>query len=178
MCIRDRPYTAFAALRRRFEKRPFSEWPEAYRRYRPGLLSPEDAREAEFFAFCQYRFDRTLRALRTYANEKGVRLIGDLPIYVSADSADLWAAPELFDRAHVAGVPPDFFSREGQRWGCLLYTSRAILGEGAVVAEGASFGSENLDIEIAVAGNGAVVEPVSYTHLDVYKRQAGCCATT
>ena len=115
------PYTAFVALRRRFEGRPFSEWPEAYRRYRPGLLTPEDAREAEFFAFCQYRFDRTLRALRTYANEKGVRLIGDLPIYVSADSADLWAAPELFDRAHVAGVPPDFFSSEGQRWGNPLY---------------------------------------------------------
>ena len=80
-----------------------------------------------FWKFCQYEFFAQWRALKAYANEKGVRILGDIPIYVSPDSADVWAGRELFwlDEAglpkEVAGCPPDYFSADGQLWGNPLY---------------------------------------------------------
>src|SRR5206468_3333630 len=77
--------------------------------------------------FRQFLFFRQWRGVREYANSKGIRLIGDLPIFVSADSSDVWANAELFqlDEARrptaVAGVPPDYFSSTGQLWGNPLY---------------------------------------------------------
>jgi 4-alpha-glucanotransferase len=79
------------------------------------------------YVFEQFLFDRQWRALRAYANARGVRIIGDLPIFVALDSADVWANPGIFqldDRGApivVAGVPPDYFSATGQRWGNPLY---------------------------------------------------------
>ena len=76
---------------------------------------------AERHAFVQFLFFRQLASLRAYAKAKGIGLIGDLPIFVAADSADVWTHPDLFqlDEAHrprvVAGVPPDYFSATGQR---------------------------------------------------------------
>ncbi len=75
----------------------------------------------------QYRFDTAWQSLRSYANERGVRIIGDCPIYVAYDSAEVWSHRDLFDLDengsphHVAGVPPDYFAETGQRWGNPLY---------------------------------------------------------
>jgi 4-alpha-glucanotransferase len=83
--------------------------------------------ECNFWKFCQWCFDRQWTAIKKYANERGVRIVGDIPIFVSAHSADVWAHQHLFDldaRGYprvVAGVPPDYFSVTGQRWGNPLY---------------------------------------------------------
>ncbi|MDR0577147.1 MAG: 4-alpha-glucanotransferase [Candidatus Accumulibacter sp.] len=85
------------------------------------------ADECDFWRFCQWCFDRQWAALKKYANERGVSIVGDVPIFVSAHSADVWARQRLFDlddRGYprvVAGVPPDYFSATGQRWGNPLY---------------------------------------------------------
>ena len=78
----------------------------------------------------QVRFEREWRALRTYAAERGVRLIGDLPIYVAAGGADHLSHPELFQTGVVAGVPPDAFTADGQLWGNPLYDWRALRAQG------------------------------------------------
>ena len=113
----------------------------------PGGLARRDARALEAArtefagaidraAFEQFLFARQLAALRTYAKSKGVKLLGDLPIYVSHESADVWANRAMFEldgsgrpRA-VAGVPPDVFSEDGQRWGNPLYDWKAMAREG------------------------------------------------
>ncbi len=85
------------------------------------------AEDIEFHKYMQYLFFRQWLQLKEYANERGVRIIGDIPIYVSYDSADVWANPKLFklDKDNnptvVAGVPPDYFSATGQRWGNPIY---------------------------------------------------------
>src|SRR5699024_6457275 len=77
--------------------------------------------------FLQYIFFQQWKALRAYANKKGIQIIGDIPIYVSADSSDVWTHPKLFklkaDRSPklVAGVPPDYYSATGQLWGNPVY---------------------------------------------------------
>jgi 4-alpha-glucanotransferase len=78
----------------------------------------------------QVRFDREWAALRAYAAERGIRIFGDVPIYVAADGADQAAHPELFQRGVVAGVPPDLFTRTGQLWGNPLYDWRAMREQG------------------------------------------------
>jgi 4-alpha-glucanotransferase len=78
----------------------------------------------------QVRFEREWRTLRTYAAERGVRIFGDMPIYVSADGADHRAHPELFQRGFVAGVPPDAFATTGQLWGNPLYDWPAMRVDG------------------------------------------------
>lgn len=85
------------------------------------------AQDIEFWAFVQYEFSRQWQALKRYANERGVRIMGDIPIYVAADSADAWAGRELFEMdaeghpRRVAGCPPDYFAVDGQLWGNPLY---------------------------------------------------------
>ncbi|MDR3091945.1 MAG: 4-alpha-glucanotransferase [Clostridiales bacterium] len=85
------------------------------------------AEETDFYAFAQFLFFRQWRRLRGYANDAGVEIIGDLPIFVAMDSADTWANPKLFALdedgrpTEVAGVPPDYFSKDGQLWGNPLY---------------------------------------------------------
>ena len=92
----------------------------------------EEAREQEqevigFYIFLQYEFQQEWMELKCYANCRGIQIIGDIPIYVAADSADVWANPELFQLDEdgrmiaVAGCPPDSFSETGQRWGNPLY---------------------------------------------------------
>ena len=123
-----RPYAVFTALREKHGGKPWWEWPEAFRSYDPAGSYPEDVlREAEFQIFCQYRFHLLWSEVREKAREKGIRIIGDLPMYVSQDSADVWSEPELFtldDRGRktlCAGVPPDYFAEDGQLWGNPLY---------------------------------------------------------
>ncbi|MEZ4460284.1 MAG: 4-alpha-glucanotransferase [bacterium] len=94
------------------------------------------AQELHFTAFAQWLFEEQWRELKAYANGKGVRLIGDLPIFVAMDSADVWANREWFEVGQdgtaqdVAGVPPDYFSATGQKWGNPLYNWPALEADG------------------------------------------------
>lgn len=108
----------------------YLEWPEDVRLHKKEAIDrlyAEHEHEVHFWKFCQYEFRRQWMALKAYAAENGIELMGDIPIYVAADSADAWAAPELFllgpDGAptEVAGCPPDAFSDDGQLWGNPLY---------------------------------------------------------
>ncbi len=110
--------------------RCYSEWPQALRSHsREAIeaLYAEHEAEVHFWKFCQYEFRLQWNALKEYAAEQGIRIMGDIPIYVAADSADVWASPELFlldetgTPTDVAGCPPDFFSADGQLWGNPLY---------------------------------------------------------
>ncbi|WP_153109164.1 4-alpha-glucanotransferase [Propionivibrio limicola] len=94
------------------------------------------AQECDFWKFCQWCFQRQWLALKTYANARGIDIIGDMPIFVSPHSADVWAHQELFDLDAkgqprvIAGVPPDYFSATGQRWGNPLYRWASHASEG------------------------------------------------
>jgi 4-alpha-glucanotransferase len=123
-------YALFTAIQAREQGRPWWQWPEALRRREPDALGA--ARRALAGAIAeieagQYFFHAQWHALRAYAAARGVRLFGDIPIYVAPDSVEVWAHPELFQLdgaglpVAVAGVPPDYFSADGQRWGNPLY---------------------------------------------------------
>lgn len=132
-------YARFISIKNAHEGQAWSDWPEPLRRRDPAALARWDAAEAhelEYVRFEQYLFHRQWRALRATATEAGVRLVGDVPIYVTYDSADVWANPQLFrlDRelapTVVAGVPPDYFSETGQRWGNPVYDWDALRSDG------------------------------------------------
>lgn len=132
-------YALFMALKAEFGGKPWTEWPMALRRREPGAMADCRARlapEIAFQRFMQYLFDAHWSRLRAYAAAQGVRLMGDLPIYVSMDSADVWSAPEAFQLdsdyrpTAVAGVPPDYFSADGQLWGNPLYDWDAMARSG------------------------------------------------
>ena len=124
-------YALFQAAKAHFGGLPLSRWPdESLRLRRPEALARYRsllAEEIAFHTFLQFLFFRQWRQLRDYAHARGVGFLGDLPMYVSADSADVWAHPELFQRdgqlrpTRQAGVPPDSFSDQGQLWGSPLY---------------------------------------------------------
>lgn len=123
-------FCAFCALKEHFGGRSWQEWPAPLKRREPKALEPllrQLAPAVRFYAWVQFTFDRQWRALQAYAHRQGVGIIGDLPIYVAADSADAWANPRLFvmDEAlcprEVAGCPPDYFSEDGQLWGNPIY---------------------------------------------------------
>ena len=122
-------YTLFAALRERHDGAAWTDWPAPVRRRDPEALvdaREELATEVEFRVFCQWLFDEQWRRLREAAHDRGIEIVGDLPIYVAFDSADVWAAPEAFlldddgTPSAVAGVPPNP-GDDGQRWGNPLY---------------------------------------------------------
>ena len=123
-------YALFMAIKEHFRGRDWQNWSVSLlMRLRPVMEAyREELRESIHFQyFVQYEFFRQWRALRSYANSKGIRIIGDVPIYVPLDSADVWANPELFqlDASRrptvVAGCPPDGFSADGQLWGNPIY---------------------------------------------------------
>jgi 4-alpha-glucanotransferase len=123
-------WALFRALRDEHGGAAWSEWPEGLRRRDDDALRRAASRlqdEVERHAFGQFLFDRQWGALRAHANERGVRIIGDVPIFVAYDSADVWAHQEIFELDEkgrstvVSGVPPDYFSETGQRWGNPLY---------------------------------------------------------
>ncbi|NLF27721.1 MAG: 4-alpha-glucanotransferase [Clostridiales bacterium] len=119
-------YAHYAAVKEHFGGAMWSKWPREYRDAERADEAPF-RREIDFHLYCQWLFFRQWRALKECANKKGIALFGDMPIYVAEDSADTWAAPQFFqlDRdfrpVRVAGVPPDYFSADGQRWGSPLY---------------------------------------------------------
>ena len=123
-------YSLFMALKDKFNGKTFIEWERKIRlrdkseteKYKALLKD-----ETEFYCFLQYCFYNQWERLKKYANSKGIGIIGDIPVYVAADSADVWANPELFQLdgnnlpINVAGCPPDGFSKTGQLWGNPLY---------------------------------------------------------
>ena len=115
-------YAMYQAIKLRMHNKPYSEWNEGYRSCSAKLW--EDAAlscEADYYRFEQYVFETEWRKVRAYAREQGIKIIGDMPIYVSTDSADAWEYPEYFKLDEEAGVPPDYFSEDGQTWGNPLY---------------------------------------------------------
>lgn len=127
------PYSLFMAIKDWQNGQPWWEWPETLRFFDRLDSLPQTTRDrADAYAFCQYVFFGQWQAIRNCANERGIGIIGDTPIFVAADSADVWAQPGLFQldpetgRPNcVAGVPPDYFSADGQLWGNPLYDWQA-----------------------------------------------------
>lgn len=124
-------YTLFMACKRHFSMKSWLDWPdeklrlretETLERYRELLRE-----DIEFFTYLQFLFFKQWTQLRNYVHELGIQIIGDVPIYVAMDSADVWSEPEFFqldDKGYptaVSGVPPDYFTADGQLWGNPLY---------------------------------------------------------
>jgi 4-alpha-glucanotransferase len=129
----------FRALKQAHGGVQWTRWPAPLRRREPSALAAarrELAREVAREKFLQYVFDRQWVELRAYAAARGVRLIGDLPIFVAHDSVDVWQDPEAFfldetgEPTVIAGCPPDYFSSTGQRWGNPLYRWRRMKKSG------------------------------------------------
>ena len=124
-------YALFMALKRHFGMKSWLQWPEAdIRLHKPEAVErwrKELAEDVQFFSYLQYIFFQQWEALREYIHSLGIQIIGDLPIYVAGDSSDVWAEPEFFQLGEdnvpkeVSGVPPDYFSADGQLWGNPLY---------------------------------------------------------
>ena len=123
-------YALYMAVKKCFEGKQWSEWAEDIRKrwgYSLDYYRGTYAEEIEFQKYMQFKFMEQWTKLKKYANEKGIKIIGDIPIYVAFDSADAWTNPHLFqfdeeNRPYaVAGCPPDAFSETGQLWGNPLY---------------------------------------------------------
>ncbi len=123
-------YVLFMAVKAHFGDGPWTEWPLDIRLHQPEAMAHYRALlqdEIEFQCFMQYCFHVQWQRLRSYAHENGIRIIGDIPIYVPLDSADVWSHPENFQLTRtrrprvVAGCPPDGFSANGQYWGNPIY---------------------------------------------------------
>ena len=119
-------FALFAAWKSSSADAPWQEWPQGIRARKASALRSarnELAGEIAYQEFLQFQFHEQWQALRSYASRRGVRLLGDLPLFVDLDSCDVWARPELFelDRSGrprcITGVPPDSFSDDGQLWG-------------------------------------------------------------
>lgn len=123
-------YALFMALKGANDGKSWQEWGKPLRHREPEALTEcrkTYADEIDFWVYLQFLFFRQWKKLKEYAKKQGVSLVGDLPIYVALDSADVWASPPLFALdedlvpKEVAGVPPDYFSADGQLWGNPLY---------------------------------------------------------
>ena len=123
-------FAHFMALKEKFAGKPWYEWEDGLKFRHPETMSAsfcELAEQIQLYCFVQYLFDKQWNALRDYAHAAGVKIIGDVPIYVPYDSVEVWCEPSLFqlDEAlaptAVAGCPPDAFTEDGQLWGNPLY---------------------------------------------------------
>lgn len=123
-------YTLFMALKDANDGAAWNEWDDALKLRKPEAIAEAKEKYADdiaFYKMLQYLFFKQWTALKAYANEKGIRIIGDVPIYVAMDSADVWANPTQFyldkdlNPIEVAGCPPDAFSADGQLWGNPLF---------------------------------------------------------
>ncbi len=123
-------YASFIVLRRRFGDASWNQWPEEFALRKHDTLAAlltEQGRDLAVEQVIQFFFDEQWRALRAYCTERKIRILGDLAIFVNYDSADVWMHPELFEldekgrMVRVSGVPPDYYSATGQRWGNPLY---------------------------------------------------------
>lgn len=123
-------YALFMALKEFFEGKSWNQWPESILKREPEALTSWSEKLGPAIGeqkYLQWQFSRQWRKLKGYANAQGISVVGDLPIFVAFDSADVWANPQLFHLDEegvptvVAGVPPDYFSKTGQLWGNPLY---------------------------------------------------------
>ncbi len=123
-------YALYMAVKNSYDGVSYIEWDDSIRKRDKTAVAQYTAKyahEIEFYKFIQYQFTKQWMKLKHYANSKGIKIIGDIPIYVAFDSADTWANPELFQIDEegypkaVAGCPPDAFSPTGQLWGNPLY---------------------------------------------------------
>ncbi len=122
-------FAFYMALKNHYNEKPWWEWDEKHSRYENAVKDKDSFREQiDFYIFTQYIFFTQWRTLKEKVNSMGIRFMGDMPIYVSRDSVDVWSHRELFQinekslaPSHVAGVPPDYFSADGQLWGNPLY---------------------------------------------------------
>ena len=128
-------YSLYMVIKGSQDLKPWMDWDEPLRNREPEAIAwikKKYAEDIRFYAFEQFQFDRQWSALKNYANSKDVNIIGDIPIYVSLDSADVWEHHELFQLdenyipIEVSGCPPDAFSLDGQLWGNPLYDWDAI----------------------------------------------------
>ena len=132
-------YACYEALREHFDGQPWWTWEPELRRRDQGAIEAWErrlSREIQYQAFLQFLFAAQWDAVKRYANERGIQIIGDIPIYVAHDSADVWAHQHLFtlDSAghptEVTGVPPDLFSKTGQLWGNPCYRWDVLAADG------------------------------------------------
>lgn len=132
-------YAAFSAAKKHFDGQPWNSWPKKYRShkaFKKSDLMKNLTDEMESVCFIQFLFFEQWNALREYAKSKGISIIGDAPIFVAYDSADVWAYHEFFQLkadgspTAVAGCPPDYFSPTGQLWGNPLYNWKALAADG------------------------------------------------
>ena len=133
-------YALYMAVKAHFGMRSWLEWPdEAIRLRKPEAVArytKELREDVDFYRYLQFLFYRQWNALRAYIHSLGIRIIGDLPIYVAMDSADVWAEPAFFQLGEdhvpteVSGVPPDYFTADGQLWGNPLYDYDAMKKDG------------------------------------------------
>ena len=134
-------YALFMAIKEQNKNVSFTEWGDSLRSYDKAeteqfINKDNNSNAVDFWKFTQYIFRRQWDKLRRYANKNGIKLIGDIPIYASPDSADVWTNPGLFlldeerKPTKVAGVPPDYFSKTGQLWGNPLYDWQAMKNDG------------------------------------------------
>ncbi len=130
-------YALYMAIKETQGGKPFWEWDKGLD-YKAAIAAKESYRDGVlYYLFGQYLFAKQWARLKEYANENGVLMFGDMPIYVSRDSSDLWSAPQLFKvsgkackPSSVAGVPPDYFCEDGQLWGNPLYDWKAMKQDG------------------------------------------------
>ena len=133
-------YALYMAVKAGFGMVSWNEWPDReIRLHRSDALEryrQQYAEDIDFWVFCQFLFFRQWKALREYAHKQGIQFIGDVPIYVALDSADVWAEPKYFQLdsdgvpKEVAGVPPDAFTEDGQLWGNPLYDYDVMKADG------------------------------------------------
>lgn len=134
-------YALFMACKRHFDMKPWTEWDDADIRLRKSPAVLEKYRgllcdDVELFIYIQYLFYKQWSDLKAYIHSLGIRIIGDIPIYVAMDSADVWSEPAFFQLdadcipTAVAGVPPDYFCEDGQLWGNPLYNWDAMRNDG------------------------------------------------
>ncbi|MFB0521492.1 MAG: 4-alpha-glucanotransferase, partial [Desulfatiglandales bacterium] len=128
-------FALFVALKTHFQGKVWTEWPQEVRDRQPGALEAFKNRlheGIELHKFLQYVFYQQWSSLKSYCNQRGIQVLGDIPIYVEHDGVDVWTNPEMFkldsDKRPrvVAGVPPDYFSETGQLWGNPVYRWEAL----------------------------------------------------
>jgi 4-alpha-glucanotransferase len=132
-------FVLFFAIKKHYDEKPWTQWPAALKKRDPKALEAFRKRHFDnlrWYRFMQFVFFRQFERLHTYANAHGIELVGDLPIFVAHDSSDVWSHPEWFqldsegEPLVVAGVPPDYFSETGQRWGNPLFDWKRLKKEG------------------------------------------------
>lgn len=123
-------YSLYMAIKNYFDDAEWLSWEDEIRNREPQAIAKYEKlleEEVHFWKFCQFKFYEQWNDVKCYANEKGIKIIGDIPLYVAMDSSDVWVHGRLFELdekrnpINIAGVPPDNFSKTGQRWGNPLY---------------------------------------------------------